>query len=103
MLYSSAAGSDLRHLRGLLPVCVRLGPAWFRRKILDAFPSSRIQRVKYIIDTVHDGCRKLLAEKRAALTKGDQELLHAVGEGKDIMSVLRAFSSSLRGTNIAAD
>ena len=59
-------------------------------------PSPRLQRVKYITDTVHDGCRKLLAEKKAALAKGDQELLHAIGEGKDIMSVLRAFSLSPR-------
>ena len=80
--------SDIGYLRIFLPFLVRLGPAWFRRMMLDMLPSPRIQRAKDIIDKAHSGCRKIFEEKKAALERGDQEMLHTVGEGKDVMSVL---------------
>ena len=65
--------------------------------MLDALPSPKVQYVKYITDTAHAGCRKIFEEKKAALKSGDQEALLKVGEGKDVMSVLRAsFSHSVR-------
>ena len=72
------------YLRVFLPYIVRLGPAWFRRKILDMIPSPRLQRVKYITDTVHDGCRKLLAEKKAALAKDERALRIWKKAGADV-------------------
>ena len=57
--------------------------------MLDALPSPKVQYVKYITDTAHAGCRKIFEEKKAALKSGDQEALLKVGEGKDVMSVLR--------------
>ena len=66
-----------------------MGPAWFRRILLDMLPHKKIQRLKYITDTVHAKSQEIFYAKRAAIERGDQELLHAVGEGKDIMSILR--------------
>ena len=88
MLYSSAAGSDLRHLRGLLPICVRLGPAWFRRMLLDLVPNEKVQRVKYVCDTLNAGCVALFKTKKAEMERADEELMQKVGEGKDVMSLL---------------
>ena len=77
------------HLRVFLPFLLRLGPPRFRRVLLDMLPHPGIQRVKRITDAAHAGCRAVFEAKKAALARGDQELLHMVGEGKDVMSVLR--------------
>ena len=60
--------------------------------VLDALPSKKMQEVKYIIDTAHAGCRKIFEDKKAALKSGDEEALLNVGEGKDVMSILRTYS-----------
>ena len=87
----SAANSDLRHLRGFLPYIVRLGPAWFRRILLDLAPYEKLQRVKRNCDIVNQGCLSLFNAKKEALRRGDETLLQLVGEGKDVMSVLREY------------
>ncbi|KAH9923755.1 cytochrome P450 [Epithele typhae] len=79
---------QVAHLRILLPIVTRLGPAWFRRRLLNFVPSAKIQRVVKIVDVVDQGCRTLIESKKAALMGGDEELATAVGEGKDVMSVL---------------
>ena len=56
--------------------------------LLDMLPQKKIQRLKYLTDTVHAKSQEIFYAKRAAIERGDQELLHAVGEGKDIMSIL---------------
>ena len=84
----SAANSDLRHLRGFLPYIVRLGPAWFRRMLLDLIPYEKLQRIKRNCDVVNRGCQNLFNAKKEALKRGDETLLQLVGEGKDVMSVL---------------
>ena len=58
--------------------------------LLDMLPHKKIQRLKYLTDTVHAKSQEIFYAKRAAIERGDQELLHAVGEGKDIMSICRA-------------
>ena len=51
-------------------------------------PNARVQRVKKIMDVAHAGCRDIFEKRKAALLRGDQEVMYTVGEGKDIMSVL---------------
>ena len=67
---------------------MRLGPAWFRRKLLDLIPSTKIQRVKDNLDKVNEGCVKIFNAKKHAIQRGDEELLETLGEGKDVLSVL---------------
>ena len=42
---------------------------------------------------MHTESINILAEKRAALRAGDDAMVRAMGEGKDIMSILRQLSS----------
>lgn len=74
--------------REITPYLSYLGPAWFRRFLLDLVPIPKVQRLKRITDTVAKRMGEIYYAKKAALESGDEELLHALGEGKDIMSVL---------------
>lgn len=72
-----------------------MGPAWFRRILLDLIPIKSIQRVKTVNDIVFDHAKRIIDEKKAALERGDQELLHMVGEGKDIISIVCEYAHGL--------
>lgn len=65
-------------------------PAWFRRFLLDLVPIKSIQRMKAICDVINERSLAIYNEKKAAIERGDQELLLAMGEGKDMLSILRA-------------
>ena len=69
-------------------------PAWFRRKLLDLVPSKKVQRLKDICDRLTAGCVKIFDAKKAAMKSGDDDLLQNVGEGRDVMSVLRTSIAS---------
>ncbi|KAM5533683.1 hypothetical protein V8D89_012650 [Ganoderma adspersum] len=56
--------------------------------LVDAIPSRRVQRMKHIVRTMRERSEEIIAEKRAALQKGDKSTVRQVGEGKDIMSIL---------------
>ncbi|KAH9941102.1 cytochrome P450 [Epithele typhae] len=60
-------------------------------------PWQRVRRVVNIADTIALRSREIVAEKKAALARGDAALKHEVGEGKDIMSIC------LRANMAAAD
>ncbi|PCH40497.1 cytochrome P450 [Wolfiporia cocos MD-104 SS10] len=75
-------------LRRLTPLVSNLGPAWFRRAVLDVIPSKRVQTVKKIVDTMDARSTEIYEAKKAAIREGDEKLLKQIGEGKDIMSVL---------------
>ena len=68
--------------------------SWFlsestMRTLLRLFPSVSVRKVMQIYDTMERRSAEIIAEKKAALSKGDAALAHEVGEGKDIMSILR--------------
>ena len=66
-------------------------PSWIRGAAVDAIPSRRVQRVKNIVRTMSKRSDEIIAEKRAALQKGDESTVRQVDEGKDIMSILRTW------------
>ena len=68
---------------------MKLGPAWFRRFLLDLIPLKPIRRIKDICDTMHRRSKEIYDEKKAAIEEGDQDGVHAVGEGRDMLSILR--------------
>ncbi|KAI0754452.1 hypothetical protein C8Q80DRAFT_1297541 [Daedaleopsis nitida] len=68
--------------------------AWFRRKLVDIIPMRSTQHFKTINDIVFDQAKKIIEENKAALERGDQEMLHMVGEGKDIISIMRNLCQS---------
>ncbi|KAJ3479304.1 hypothetical protein NLI96_g9146 [Meripilus lineatus] len=73
----------------MTPYIVKIGSASFRRWVLDNLvPSSKVQRLKNLIDVLDSESKDLLAKKRKALEDGDEAVKQQIGEGKDIMSVL---------------
>ncbi|PIL33317.1 cytochrome P450 [Ganoderma sinense ZZ0214-1] len=63
-------------------------PSRVHGMLIDAIPSRRVQRVKHIVRTMRQRSVEIVAEKRAALAKGDASTVRQVDEGKDIMSIL---------------
>lgn len=68
-----------------------MGPPGLRRFLLDLTPIANVQRVKDIVDIMDRTSAEILADKKAALASGDEAVLKQVGQGKDLMSVLRAW------------
>ena len=75
--------------RLLLPYVYRIGTKTFQRQVLSAVPSHNVQRLKEIADVMHERSVLIFNEKKAALEKGDDALKLQVGEGRDVMSILR--------------
>lgn len=89
----SPSVADINRYRIIVPYLHYLGPPWFRRMLLDMLPNKKIQRIKNLTDIVHTKSKEIFLVKKAAIERGDQELLHTVGEGKDIMSILCEYHS----------
>lgn len=87
--YSSPTIFKVAIIRQYLPFLVKLGPPRFRRFLVDLYPSQTIQTVKKIVETMHTTSVEVFKSKTTALAQGDQAVAMQVGEGKDIMSVLR--------------
>ena len=85
---SRPAADDVMWIQELTPYLSYLGPVWLRRFLLQLVPIPRIQRLKIISNIVTKRTEEIYLEKKAAIESGDTDLLRAVGEGKDIMSVL---------------
>lgn len=83
-------------LRQFLPWAVKFGSPSFRRRMVENLPYEPAKTAVEVVDTLTEGSKEIYYEKKAALEKGDEEMLRHVGMGKDIMSVL------LRA-NMAAD
>ncbi len=81
-------------VRQTSPLLLQLGPAWLRRWIVDHIPIPRTQKLKRVVDVLHQTSVKIIEEKKAALQKGEY------AAGKDIMSVLRKSCSPLAGEHL---
>ncbi len=90
---SSPSFVKIQWARFLFPYLPYLGPSWFRRAILDLVPSKTIQKAKEVTDVVNKRSEELVNAKKAALAKGEKDVTHQVGEGKDVLSILRAYLS----------
>lgn len=51
-------------------------------------PWPDLNRIVYLADVMDETSRMIFYSKKAALEKGDDAVVHQVGEGRDIMSVL---------------
>lgn len=85
-MYFPKAGISI--IQQCIPYAIRLGPAWFRESCLKLIPSSNLQKVKRIVDIMHNTSVEIFTAKKMALSEGDEAVMKQVGEGKDIMSVL---------------
>ena len=66
---------------------------------LRVFPVERVRRLVGISDTMSRRSVEIIKERKELLERGDEALKHEVGEGKDIMSILRALVPILSGSN----
>ncbi|KAM5545439.1 hypothetical protein V8D89_000477 [Ganoderma adspersum] len=58
----------------------------FIKGLFRLIPLRSLKRLLHISDTMHEYSSRIVEERKAALSKGDEAVLHEVGEGKDIMS-----------------
>ncbi|EIM87128.1 cytochrome P450 [Stereum hirsutum FP-91666 SS1] len=72
----------------LLPCVANFGPAAFRRWIIQLMPSKTIKQLIDATDVMDETSRMVFSHKKEALEKGDDAVVHQIGEGRDIMSVL---------------
>lgn len=70
-----------------------MGNPKISRWIVENIPSKRVKRCIQIVDHLDNVTKDILARKKAVLESGDEALLEHVDQGKDLMSVLREFSS----------
>ena len=64
-------------------------PASLLRIGAGMLPMKALHHMQWISDSVFAMSKRLLNQKMKNLRKGDEVLIHDVGEGKDLMSVLR--------------
>nr|VWP01640.1 Alcohol oxidase [Ganoderma boninense] len=82
------AANDVLWALEFIPYLPYLGPAWFRRFLLQLVPIPSIQRLKTIVDIMSQRTEEIYYAKKKAIESGDNELISALGEGTDVMSVL---------------
>ena len=77
-------------LRELIPhVPTRMGPLSLRRFLLSLIPRRSMQTMIGIVDIFEKTSKEILFDKKVALEKGEEAIVQQVGEGKDLMSILR--------------
>ncbi|KAG1761206.1 cytochrome P450 [Suillus occidentalis] len=69
-------------VKNLVPTILKV------RFIVRIFPWKALKEVCGIVDDMDEASMKVFEEKKPALSAGDDAVLHQVGEGKDIMSIL---------------
>lgn len=84
----------MQEWRLLSPYAARYIPASIRPILARIVPSRKYQNFRRIIWMLDSHARALLYSKRAALEKGDEAVVHQVGEGKDILSILSTLLTS---------
>ena len=72
----------------ILPHVYNLGPAWFRRAVVNLIPSPTMHALRDMTDVMWNTCNEIYSQKVAALQAGDAEAEKQVGGGKDILSLL---------------
>ena len=90
-LRSRPAVMDIALLRRLVPYVAEFGTPTFRRWVLDMLPHKGVQKLKSIVDVMHYRSVEIYRSKKEALEKGDEAVAQQIGEGRDLMSILRKF------------
>jgi hypothetical protein len=73
----------------LLSTLIKLGPPKFRRFMVDLMPFKNVRELRDIVDVLDSTAIEILEAKQLALREGDEAVARQVGQGNDIMSVLR--------------
>lgn len=76
-------------VRIMIPTLMKIGSRTFRRKVVEMLPEGPYQAMRRVSDTIIQRSQELIHEKKKLLQEGDEATKQQVGEGADIMSVLR--------------
>jgi len=71
-------------VRQFAPFLSSLGPAWFRRKMVEWTPNTAVQKVKDMSDVMHKTAQEILQQKREEITTQVEKATN-----KYVISVLR--------------
>ncbi|KAG2344709.1 cytochrome P450 [Suillus weaverae] len=74
--------------RKFLPFLISVCSPSFRRFVVNFFLWKALKEICGIVDVMDETSMKVFEEKKRALSNGDDAVLHQVGEGKDIISIL---------------
>ncbi|KAF4623118.1 hypothetical protein D9613_001355 [Agrocybe pediades] len=73
---------SLSLVRQFAPFLVKLGPPWFRRKLVEWTPHKSVQKVMNMSDVMHEKATEILGQKRAQAIDSTED------DEKDIISIL---------------
>ncbi|KAF6742238.1 cytochrome P450 [Ephemerocybe angulata] len=79
---------SLALVRQFAPFLSKLGPAWFRRKLVEWTPNKKVQKVKATSDLMHESAKAILEERRAQLLDEADLGSQDGGRAKDLISML---------------
>ena len=65
----------------------------------ERLPHEGFQKLRSIVMTMHQRSCEIYTQKRQALERGDEGSKQQLSEGKDIMSILRAFHYFMHDAN----
>lgn len=75
----------------LLPLVQDIGPASFRRWVVNTIPWKTLHDIRDIVDILHNTSIDIFKSKKEELEHKDGVLSSQVGQGKDIMSILSEY------------
>ncbi|KAI5895540.1 cytochrome P450 [Schizophyllum commune H4-8] len=72
----------------VLPEVYKLGPAWFRRAVVNFVPWRSLHDIRDKVNLIWNSSKEVYTQKKAALLAGDAAVSQQISQGKDIMSLL---------------
>ena len=75
----------------MLKYLKHIGPPSFRAAMIDWLPVPELKRLRNVVVKMDSEAKNIYAIKKGSLKAGEESVLRQVGEGKDIMSILREF------------
>ena len=85
------ATSQLFKYQPLLPFLTRTFPSWFLRRVGELLPSKALHQHFYISDTVQEFAASVWAHQKQAHAEGKVSSSAVLGQGRDILSLLREY------------
>ncbi|CAE6445955.1 unnamed protein product [Rhizoctonia solani] len=78
--------TELWYIRPFLPTLMKIGPARFRRFVVDCISFGPINRLKRVTDTMDETAAEVYSQKKRALASGTLD--SEIAAGNDVMSML---------------
>ncbi|KDQ55381.1 hypothetical protein JAAARDRAFT_134081 [Jaapia argillacea MUCL 33604] len=91
-------------LRQFAPFLARLGPAWFRRKLVELTPNDTIQKVKNMSDVMYNAAKEILRRKKEEKSQLVDDDGSCGTTDKDLLNVLmRTNMSASHGEQLSEE